>query len=250
MKILIVCSESDPASKRICRFLPKNIDADVIPTRMHLYFETKESYDLIIFPSKHESSRKINMLSCHGTGNFGEARYGGEDRQLSKTNAIIQSWVLKELNRVNREKRFKLNVSFEATHHGPLTKTPSIFIEIGSSEEQWNNDRYCSGIAEVITKLVKDADRIVSTKEESAIGFSRSHYVPLISQYITKNKIGIGHICPEYSMEHLNDNIIEQMIKRTIPQPTLALIEHDIKPRYKEKIMNLCKEKGLRCIEL
>ncbi len=250
MKILIVCSSEDSASKKICSYLPKDINATIKTTKMHLYFESDEEFDLIIFPSKHESSRKINMLSCHSTGNFGKAIYGGKDKRLSKTNAFIQSWVLKELNKINKEKKFKLNVSFEATHHGPFTNVPSIFIEVGSSEEQWNNDRYCSGIAEVITKLVKEADKIVSSKEESAIGFSKSHYVPIISQYATKNKIGIGHICPEYNMELLDEELIDQMINMTVPKPTIALIESKIKSEYKNKIISLCKEKGLRYIEL
>ena len=31
------------------------------------------------------------------------------------------------------------DVCFEATHHGPLLKTPTLFLEIGSTELEWEN---------------------------------------------------------------------------------------------------------------
>ena len=32
------------------------------------------------------------------------------------------------------------DVCFEATHHGPLLETPTIFLEIGSTEKQWEDE--------------------------------------------------------------------------------------------------------------
>ena len=42
-------------------------------------------------------------------------------------------------------------ITIEATHHGPThLKKPSIFVEIGTTESQWNDESLCSSVAKLV----------------------------------------------------------------------------------------------------
>ena len=63
--------------------------------------------------------------------------YGGIKGEVTPASSDIMTSLLREI------KKNQLNgydVCFEATHHGPLLETPTIFLEIGSTEQQWEDE--------------------------------------------------------------------------------------------------------------
>ncbi|KAI3686565.1 hypothetical protein L1987_80247 [Smallanthus sonchifolius] len=84
-----------------------------------------------------------------------------------------------------------LQVTLEATHHGPITDSPTMFVEIGSTEEYWKRQDAAQAIA-----LVRMKHRLVwkglgldggipvgdwrrnNGKKKILLGVGGGHYVP------------------------------------------------------------------------
>ena len=152
MKIAIIISKIDKAGMNIKNFLiEKFIKSNELfednfiynykeNKEIKLYITDKEivfvdvneiKADLIIFASRHSSVNKIPCYTCHATGNWNKAQLGGIDNKLSLTSAYFLREIFLLLNEQN-----EIEVFQEVSHHGPLTNVPSIFIEIGSTEEE------------------------------------------------------------------------------------------------------------------
>ena len=102
-----------------------------------IYFDAVNDIDAdeIIFASRHRSASGEPTLTAHVCGNFGPADYGGQDGKLSVASANTMCNIYREM--VNCTLDYK--VSLEVTHHGPLVEIPHCWIELGSSEKQWQD---------------------------------------------------------------------------------------------------------------
>ena len=54
-----------------------------------------------------------------------------------------------------------------------------------------------------------------------------------------------GHIAPKYAFEHLDDNLIQQMVERTVEGVDHAFIEDSSKGSDRKKIEFALKKMGL-----
>ena len=59
--------------------------------------------------------------------------------------------LLRELKR--RPPGCSFEVTYEVTHHGPYLETPTLFIEIGSSEATWGDRDAARAIARALTEV-------------------------------------------------------------------------------------------------
>ena len=140
-KFLIVASKLDKAGINITTQLSQFgnfkfylVDKEIIFTE-NLDVEKINSYDFIIFASRHQSEKKEKTLSIHAPGNWRLAEFGGEKGKVCKSSAIFSKQMFEKLN--ENTNQFRLNdyrITMEATHHGPLIDKPCIFIEIGSKK--------------------------------------------------------------------------------------------------------------------
>ncbi len=110
--------------------------------------------DLFIFCTRHRSESGIPSLSIHSPGNFAVAKYGGTDREL---NSCPASFLKKGLRLLEENKMDGFDIIQECTHHGPYMRKPVMFIEIGSTEKEWERDDAGSVIAKVIIELVSSS---------------------------------------------------------------------------------------------
>jgi len=147
-KFLIVASKLDKAGTNITTQLSQFgdfkfylVDKEIIYTE-NLDIEKINQYDFIIFASKHKSEKREKTLSVHAPGNWRSADFGGKTEKVCKTSALFLKQIFEKLNE-NKEKYNLKNykVTMEATHHGPLIDKPCIFIEIGSTENEWTDRR-------------------------------------------------------------------------------------------------------------
>src|SRR4030042_5193910 len=102
---------------------------------------------LIVFISRHSSASGTPTLSVHTPGNFGAAELGGLPRTVSVSPATTMQTALKALMRINQEMQLGYEVSYECTHHGPSLSVPSMFVELGSSEQQWSDQAAAAAVA-------------------------------------------------------------------------------------------------------
>ncbi|MCP3684229.1 MAG: D-tyrosyl-tRNA(Tyr) deacylase [bacterium] len=191
--------------------------------------------DLFIFATKHESASKVNSLSVHSPGNWGEAKYGGKEKQLCIAPEFHLKAALKKLEELNN---LNYDVVQECTHHGPFLEKPCMFIEIGSSLEQWKDKKAADIIAKTIMETL--------TKEQEgckvAIGIGGLHHTPNFKKIILDSDIAIGHICPKYLLEELSKELIEQAVEKSTKKAELAILDWKGLSTYKQKVTSLLEE--------
>ncbi len=109
--------------------------------------DKKIGADIFIFASKHRSSSNTKSFAIHSIGNWAEAKAGGKLGVLCPSSAILQYEIFKSIRKSGRA---GYEITMEATHHGPYMEKPSIFVEVGSTEEEWNDPENGKIIANAI----------------------------------------------------------------------------------------------------
>jgi len=127
--------------------------------------------DFVVFVSRHAGDTGP-LLTAHFTGNFGAAEYGGADRSLAPACPNAHREVVTALDAHAPE---GYDVGVECTHHGPTeVGAPSMFVELGSGEEEWSD----SEGARAVAKAVLDLRGVAPRTERSLVAFGGSHYAP------------------------------------------------------------------------
>ena len=103
--------------------------------------------ELIVFLSRHSSQSGTPTLSVHTPGNFAEAELGGLPRTVSVCPATAMRDALKALAQFKTVMQLDYEVSYECTHHGPSLNVPTMFVEFGSSPQQWNDTKAAEAVA-------------------------------------------------------------------------------------------------------
>jgi len=108
---LLVAYQKDPAGHNIAKFISQELekngdvykgkyfDLSIIssPVISADFLEEKFDYDGYIFLSKHAAESGVLALTCHNTGNFSDANFGGYSRQVSVPHPYIQKSYIQNL---------------------------------------------------------------------------------------------------------------------------------------------------------
>jgi D-tyrosyl-tRNA(Tyr) deacylase len=95
-----------------------------------------QKVECVIFLSRHKAASGIPTLTVHPIGNFAmKADFGGRPGMLVPSAPDLMTSLLRSMQR--HASGLGYQISFEVTHHGPWLATPTIYLEIGSSESQW-----------------------------------------------------------------------------------------------------------------
>jgi D-aminoacyl-tRNA deacylase len=185
--------------------------------------EKINKYDFIIFASKHQSEKKEKSLSVHAPGNWRNADFGGEKGKVCKSSALFQKFMFEKLMK-NRE-RFHLTdykVTMEVTHHGPLIDKPCVFIEIGSTDVEWNDRRAGFAIAKTIEETIEEFKK--NEYHEIAIALGGLHYCPSFNKIQAKSNVAISHIIPNY-VAPITEEMILEAVNKTVEEIDFALLD-------------------------
>jgi len=185
--------------------------------------------DLIIFASRHTSKTARPAFLVHTTGNWSNnADFGGKPQDLSKTSALLHKAGIESL----REQIKKFNIpdfslDMEVTHHGPTTlDIPLIFMELGSSNQEWSIKEAGELVANAIVITVfKYLEFKEDKTQQVGLGFGGTHYAPNFNRLLTNNKITLSFICPKYYIQDLNENIIRMMINNTLEKIDYFIVD-------------------------
>jgi D-aminoacyl-tRNA deacylase len=223
--LCLIASTKDVASITIAKEV-ENLGLKVFYLRNKSHLDCQEielpESDNYIILSRHTSATNTPALTVHSVGNFSpeEPKFGGKASLLSFTNADLQADLLRIL--LSMKKDIKMLESFdvvaEVTHHGPYMDKPTVYIEMGSSEEVWTNSNYGYIIAKAILQLINGDHDIPKEGTKTGIAFGGPHYAVKFTKLMLEEKINIGHICAKYSLPYLDENLIQQMITKTIGQ--------------------------------
>ncbi|MFW9823042.1 MAG: D-aminoacyl-tRNA deacylase [Candidatus Thorarchaeota archaeon] len=175
--------------------------------------------DFLIFASRHTSKTARPAFLVHTTGNWGkEVEFGGEPQSLSLSSALLLKAGFISFNETKLFPPLSdFSVDIEVTHHGPTSlEIPLIFMELGSSKEDWKITEAGKIVARVILKTIYRYTEYKKLKNQKiGLGFGGTHYAPNFNRLIEKNNIAISFICPKYYIQDLIRDMILQMIHNT-----------------------------------
>src|SRR5213593_3011355 len=232
--ILIVSSNRDPASSNIAQALiTKNGFKQESGQEMEIYW--KDNIRLVvleklgifvepddipphvssaIFVSKRVSSSGRAALTVHTTGNLTrEAKFGGNPEEVSYVNPSIIRRALRALKAGAGQAGVQIEVTMEATHHGPTSLSmPVCFVEIGSGEKEWADPV----LGEIAANAVMSAIDVEETPP-TAVGFGGTHYSAKHTRICMEGNYAIGHLVSSHSFD---DGVSERVIMDTFSKTT------------------------------
>ena len=198
------------------------IDDEIIYTE-NLDLEKIKQYDFVIFASKHKSEKREKTLSVHAPGNFRTAELGGEKTKICPTSALFQKQIFEKL--VTNADKYHLKdykVTLECTHHGPLIDRPCIFIEIGSTENEWKDRKAAFVVAKTISEIINEFKE--NPYNEVAIGIGGPHYCPNFNKIQLKSNVAVSHIIPGYVLP-LTEEMIKEAVQKTDEEIDFVLLD-------------------------
>jgi len=199
---------------------------------------------LVVFISRHSSLSGKPTLSVHVPGNLAEAELGGLPRQISVAPAKAMQTSLRTLDCLKTEKQLDYEVSYECTHHGPSLRVPTMFVELGSSEKQWQDER----AADVVGQAAMEGIASFGTLSASAVlGIGGTHYNQKFTAMALRNEAAFGHMVPKYALPQLDLEMLQQCVERTWEKVDCAVLDwKGIKSEDKPKLMGSLAELGLQ----
>jgi D-aminoacyl-tRNA deacylase len=241
--VTIVSSTQDPASKNIAENLIEHhgftrtnnkqirVEADhgirlVTLDKPCIFADVNDlptDVTSIIFASKHVSSAKRPALTVHATGNLRSgAELGGKPEEVSFVDASIVHRALRGLVKGAVAEGLQIDVTMEATHHGPTSfHVPVCFVEVGSEPEEWNNP--------VLGRIAADSIMSGATGIERgnpAVGFGGTHYSAKLTKICFEGKYEIGHIVPRYAIEAgVKESVLRDAFRKTVGNCRTAIVD-------------------------
>lgn len=186
--------------------------------------------DLIIFASRHRSEAQRPAFLAHLTGNWSsKAEFGGNPRELSLASALLFKAGFLSLLENSKVCTVLANFStdIEVTHHGPTTlEKPLIFMELGSTKEEWSIDEAGEVVANsIINAIYKCLDFKKKKNQYIGLGFGGTHYAPNFQRLVINSNVAMSFICPKYYIQELNRDLIAQMIENTLESVDYFIID-------------------------
>ncbi len=200
-----------------------------------------EEPDLLVFASRH-SGETGPLLTAHFTGNVGPAEFGGEPNAFADAapNALAEL-----IGAYDRHAPPGYDVGMECTHHGPTdVGCPSVFAELGSDDEQWDDPAGAEAVARAILDLRGvDPHRTdpVTERPRQLVGFGGGHYVPRFERIVRETPWAVGHIAADWGLDEIDDGGAVESVVRDAFAATdseVAVVE-GTKPDLRETIEDL-----------
>ena len=242
MPVLIMASKQDPAAQNIARELTRVKHLQAVPGTagnmirhgdVFLNFvdtdgvhtdtlEVNFPVDAAIFASRHRSESGEATFTVHWPGNpTSKADLGGKPKSLSFTDPPRLRAAFLSLDKTREAAKLDYTVSLEATHHGPTDlPVPSLFVEIGSTEKEWNDPRAASAVSEAIWKAATEP-----VPGKNAIGFGGGHYCNKQSLAIRNNGYAFSHIFSKHFFEEYDEEMVRMAFNRTGGDCRTAVID-------------------------
>ena len=249
MAVIIISSSTDPASTNIKNCLLENTSWEKIdtfcknPVYIHNVLDdiflvtisdSKIRHENIdkeiknqlgitprqaIFISRHTSKMAKPSLTVHPIGNYGKAQFGGNDKTLVTSSPRLMTHLLRLIKKNLQVTTLNYQVCFEVTHHGPYLETPTLFVEVGSTENEWNKKEPAKIIAQSLFELLKKYryEGEFSDDIPVLVGVGGGHYTPRFTDVVFEKNAAFGHMIPKYQIDAGNINLesFEKALKAT-----------------------------------
>jgi len=204
-------------------------------------------FDYFLYASTHKSEVGTPALTAHVPGNWGAADFGGSERTLNMAYASKLKQILQLLDEGAKKHKLDWPINMEVDHHGPTPnngKHALIFVEIGSGQEQWENEIAGKVVAEAMMKaLVRPAPQV-----KVYLGIGGGHYAPKFTPLMLGSEgRAVGHVLAKYRAADFDEQMLKQAVEKTIEPIEGALIDwKGLGKEEREQIISVLEKKGLK----
>lgn len=205
---------------------------------VHAEFLDEIGASLIIMLCRHTSASEVPAMTVHSAGNWGdEARLGGRPRSLSVAAPSAMLSILEKMHKSD----LKIEKTYEATHHGPLLNTPSVFAELGGTEAAMKDPELGAAVADAVYGAATDIINFNIHYKKIVIGIGGNHYPERFTRLAMEKGYAFSHIMSKYSI--INDDVdnidmLEQAVARSSERPELAVIDwKSLKAGIRERVI-------------
>ncbi len=184
--------------------------------------ETFTNLELVIFISRHSSLSQTPTLSVHTPGNLNKAELGGTPNKVSISPANAMRRTLTTMMKLKNDSNLDYQVCYEATHHGPSLDVPTMFAELGSSPQQWQDTRAAEIVAHATMETVKQSG---SKPVKTVLGIGGPHYNSKFTRMALETQIAFGHMIPKYAIHETDSNMLRQCVERTAEEVETTILD-------------------------
>ncbi len=256
---LLVAYKLDPAGYNMANFISQNMKRDddiyrgknfdllVIPTPAISadWLEEKYNYDGYVFLSKHASETGTLALTCHSTGNFSDALHGGFKKQVAIPHPHLQKYYIQSLWK-KKEDFTKFEITIEATHHGPTAlNKPVLFIEVGTTEKEWNDKQLCENVAKVVIDVLSRPQE----RYDIALCFGGTHYPEKFTKKLIESEYALGTVMPKHALEFLDEKLFSHILERN-KEAKFAFLDWSGLGKHKQKVIDFLETTDLEVIKI
>lgn len=211
-----------------------------------------EGVDWLLCLSRHKSESGKPCLTAHTPGNpAGTADFGGVPGHVGISNARLQSELIASLVKSRDELGLSIEVSVEATHHGPTELGfPITFVEIGSAEQSWADPALGEAVARAVADSI--AKQSASAPAKNALAVGGGHYPDKFTSLMASRQCCIGHIVPKYAMAANRDpSIFRTCVERTLGGCSSIVVDWRGTPSSaKESLKSLSVSLGIELVRV
>ena len=223
----------------------ENIDTEIYE---QLHIEPK----IAIFLSRHRSKMGEPTLTVHPIGNYGDAKFGGKTKTLIPAAPRMMTHLLRLIKKNLQPTDLKYQVCYEVTHHGPFLKIPTLFVEVGSTEIQWQQKEPASIIALSLLELFAKYhyEEEYPNNIPVLLGIGGGHYAPRFTEVALAKNIAFGHMIPTYQIEggNIDDEILEKTIQATSNIKGIYLHKKELKKSQVTQYRTWFETRGISII--
>jgi len=196
--------------------------------------------DYILVLSTHKSKAGGKMLTAHFPGNWNDAKFGGEPKTLNTACASRLKILIKEMQKANKELQWPLFI--EADHHGPTCNVPIMFVEVGSTEEEWKDERAVAVVAKAVSESLKKEGTF-----DTVLGVGGGHYSREFTKLVLETDMAVGHIAPKYAVDSMDEEVFRQALEKTVEKISKVIVLKDgTNSKQKEKIKEFCESADIQ----
>ena len=243
--VSIIYNDIDPVSRNSHDYIAHEYENQEMPFRL-----VKVQTELInavlpesvsepaIFMSKHSSSKSIGSFTVHSEGNWSsKAELGGIPNRLSMASPIEMLNTLIQMSKINTD---GVEVTYEATHHGPHTHKRSFFAEVGGNADVVRSTSMAESLAKSIIKSLERGN----SSNHIAVGIGGNHYASKFTKLALEKSYAFAHIMPRYYANETE--MLKQAFEMSSPRPETAVLEwKSLSAKERDPILRELNEIGI-----
>ncbi|MFC1741547.1 D-aminoacyl-tRNA deacylase [Nanoarchaeota archaeon] len=202
--------------------------------------DTDVEGDWIIFATRHQSAAKRKSFSVHVPGNWGAAEAGGSEKKLCNALPDLMKDALRKISGIYGGDEFE--IILECTHHGPFVDKPCLFIEIGSSEEEWGR----RDAGEVIANVVNFISMNPARKYKSVVVLGGGHYNMIGTKLMMNTDYAVGHVCPKFLLPELTEELLQEAVAKNGERFALVVLDWKGLGTEKARVVAMLEKSGIK----